>query len=156
MRRTCRKASVVAIVIAAVVAFVIFLLSTGISYLIAIRDEADKNLASYAIAYRKNLSFIGYLPNTDESSAVISSSSSRFMLKNDDFERKYRDDMISSIILSPTFRLILIVIIFILVYVGLFIFIVHLKSRKRRDGEQGIPIPVTIFISAATQAPLNS
>ncbi|CAF3986039.1 unnamed protein product [Rotaria sp. Silwood2] len=67
MRRICRKTSVVGIVVGAVVAFVIFLLSSTISYLIAIRSEEDKNLANYMIAYRKNLSSINYLPNTDKS-----------------------------------------------------------------------------------------
>ncbi len=140
--------------VGAVVAFVMFLLSSSISYLIAIRSEEDKNLADYAIAYRKNLSSIDSLPNADKSFAV-SSSSSRFMFINDDFERKHRNQTIPSVVFSPTFRIMLISLTFILVYLGLLRFIVYLKNRKTSDGKQDIPIPLTIYISAATQTSFN-
>jgi len=145
MRRACRKSSVVGIVVGALVAILIFVLSSYVNHLTAIRSEKYEKRVDSLIVHGQNVSSLNNALYKNKS-LIDDSLHSGWPFMFDNLNHRHEKHTVLFIFLLT---IIMIAIIFVCMCSSKFR--TQSINRKTNIYKQGIPIPVDIFISAMTQ-----
>jgi hypothetical protein len=118
--------------------------SSCVSYLIAIRGEKYEKLADTVIARRKNFSSVDYLSYTNISLLNGPLYSHLTIINDDDMNHRHHNQTAIFAVLSFIFLLTTTIMAIIRACLCSSKFVPQPMNRKRNSGKQGIPVPVIV------------
>lgn len=154
MKRACRKNSVVGIIVGVIVAFVIFVLSSYVNHLIAIRDIKSEKTVDSASVIATNFTVTNntsYMNKLSVNNSAYSTLSQKYI----NVTHKCKEQNIQIIILLFIYAIIISVIITIIVCMNSWKFPSYQMNQRTNDIEPEIAASVKVYVSVMTQTSAN-